>query len=77
MAVIVSIDLGTTKITSLALDADRGTILARGTALNDANVTPESDRAGAVRNGTPTGSSNSAASAWPTLRDSSANDDTR
>ena len=46
MAVIVSIDLGTTKITSLTLETDRGTILARGTALNDANVTPESDRAG-------------------------------
>ena len=45
MAVIVSIDLGTTKITSLALDSDRGTIVARGTALNDANVTSESDRA--------------------------------
>jgi sugar (pentulose or hexulose) kinase len=45
VAVIVSIDLGTTKITSLALDADLGIILARGTALNDANVTLETDRA--------------------------------
>jgi sugar (pentulose or hexulose) kinase len=44
LAVIVSIDLGTTKITSLALDASVGTILARATALNDANITPEADR---------------------------------
>ena len=44
MAVIVSIDLGTTKITSLALDASLGTILARATAQNDANITPAADR---------------------------------
>jgi sugar (pentulose or hexulose) kinase len=42
---IVSIDLGTTKITSLALDTADGTIIARGTASNDANVTSEPDRA--------------------------------
>jgi len=44
LPVIVSIDLGTTKITSLALDASLGMILAHATALNDANVTPEADR---------------------------------
>jgi sugar (pentulose or hexulose) kinase len=44
LAVIVSIDLGTTKITSLALDAAAGKILARATVLNDANITPEADR---------------------------------
>jgi sugar (pentulose or hexulose) kinase len=44
LAVIVSIDLGTTKITSLALDTSKGTILARATVPNDANVTPVADR---------------------------------
>jgi sugar (pentulose or hexulose) kinase len=44
LAVIVSIDLGTSKITSLALDAAQGTIVARATALNDANITPDLDR---------------------------------
>jgi sugar (pentulose or hexulose) kinase len=44
LAVIVSIDLGTSKITSLALDASTGTILARASAQNDANITPELDR---------------------------------
>jgi sugar (pentulose or hexulose) kinase len=44
MSVIVSIDLGTTKITSLAVDVEQGTILARGTVLNDADVTRNVDR---------------------------------
>jgi sugar (pentulose or hexulose) kinase len=44
MSVIVSIDLGTTKITSLAVDAEQGTILARGTVLNDTDLTRDTDR---------------------------------
>jgi len=43
--VIVSIDLGTSKITSLALDTAEGRIVARGTVVNDADVTTEIDRA--------------------------------
>jgi sugar (pentulose or hexulose) kinase len=43
VAVIVSIDLGTTKITSLALDVERGTIVAHGTVPNDAQVTSDLD----------------------------------
>lgn len=45
MPIVVSIDLGTTKITSLAVDADTGNVLAISTMLNDANVTSEADRA--------------------------------
>jgi sugar (pentulose or hexulose) kinase len=44
VALIVSIDLGTTKITSLALDVERGTIIAHGTVPNDAQVTSDVDR---------------------------------
>ena len=44
MPVVVSIDLGTTKITSLALEADSGNVLAVGTIANDANVTSDADR---------------------------------
>jgi sugar (pentulose or hexulose) kinase len=44
MSVVVSIDLGTSKITSLAVDVELRTILARGTVLNDADVTRDVDR---------------------------------
>jgi len=44
MTVIVSIDLGTSKITGLAVDVAQGTIVARGTVLNDADVTRDADR---------------------------------
>lgn len=44
MPLVVSVDLGTTKITSLALDADSGNVLAVGTIANDANVTSDADR---------------------------------
>ena len=45
MPVVVSVDLGTTKITSLAMDAESGDVLAVGTIANDANVTLDADRA--------------------------------
>ncbi len=45
MPVLVGVDLGTTKITSLAVDALSGEIIAIGSATNDANITSEADRA--------------------------------
>ena len=45
MPIVVSVDLGTTKITSLAVDTDSGQLLAVGTVPNDANITQESDKA--------------------------------
>ena len=45
MTVVVSVDLGTTKITSLAVDAEEGKILAHSTTANDANITNSADRA--------------------------------
>ena len=45
MPVVVSIDLGTTKITSLAMEADSGDVLAVGTIANDSNITSDTDRA--------------------------------
>ena len=44
MPIVVSVDLGTTKITSLALDADSREVLAVATMANDANTTSDSDR---------------------------------
>jgi len=45
MPIVVSVDLGTSKITALAVDANDGTIFARSTAVNDADTTSPSDRA--------------------------------
>ncbi|MEI8022060.1 MAG: FGGY-family carbohydrate kinase, partial [Schlesneria sp.] len=45
MPLLVGVDLGTTKITSIAVDASSGAIVAMGSAANDANVTSEADRA--------------------------------
>lgn len=44
MPIVIGVDLGTTKITSIAVDATTGTILAVGTAANDANITRDEDR---------------------------------
>ena len=44
MSIVVGVDLGTTKITSLAMDADSGEVLTVGTHVNDANTTSEADR---------------------------------
>jgi sugar (pentulose or hexulose) kinase len=44
MPIVLGVDLGTTKITSLALETDSNQILAVGTVANDANVTSEVDR---------------------------------
>jgi len=44
MPIVLGVDLGTTKITSLALDIDSGTVLAVGTRPNDANTTSDEDR---------------------------------
>jgi sugar (pentulose or hexulose) kinase len=44
MPIVLGVDLGTTKITSLAVDANTGAILAVATAANDANITSETDR---------------------------------
>lgn len=44
MPVVASVDLGTTKITSLAVSTDSGDVLAVGTIANDANVTSDMDR---------------------------------
>ena len=45
MPTLVGVDLGTTKITSIAVDASTGAIVAIGSAANDANITSEADRA--------------------------------
>ena len=45
MPVLVGVDLGTTKITSIAVDASSGEIVAIGSATNDANITSDADRA--------------------------------
>lgn len=45
MAIVIGVDLGTTKITSIAVDASSGAMLAVGYAANDANVTSDADRA--------------------------------
>ncbi|MCX7394413.1 MAG: FGGY family carbohydrate kinase [Planctomycetales bacterium] len=44
MSIVVSIDLGTTKITSLAFDIGRNELLARGTQVSDADDTSNADR---------------------------------
>ncbi len=44
MPIVVGVDLGTTKITSVAVDTLSGQILAIGTAANEANVTRPEDR---------------------------------
>lgn len=44
MPIVVSVDLGTTKITSLAVDTSTGGVLAVGTVPNDANITTDADR---------------------------------
>ena len=44
MPIVIGVDLGTTKITSLAVEAATGTILAIASTVNDANVTSEADR---------------------------------
>lgn len=45
MTIALGVDLGTTKITSVALDLASRAVLAVGTVANDANITAESDRA--------------------------------
>ena len=44
MPIVISVDLGTTKITSLAMDAESGMVIATATVANDANVTSELDK---------------------------------
>lgn len=44
MTIVLGVDLGTTKITSLAVDAESGQVLAVATAVNDANITSDADR---------------------------------
>lgn len=45
MPIILGVDLGTTKITSLALDTDSGSIVATAFTANEANITSGEDRA--------------------------------
>ena len=45
MGVVIGVDVGTTKITSLALDVDTGDVLAVSTSPNDARVTSAADEA--------------------------------
>jgi sugar (pentulose or hexulose) kinase len=45
MPVVLGVDLGTTTVTALALDADGGDILSRHTRPNQANLTAPADRA--------------------------------
>jgi sugar (pentulose or hexulose) kinase len=45
MPIVIGVDLGTTKITSLAVEAGSETILAMASTVNDANITSEADRA--------------------------------
>lgn len=44
MSIVVGVDLGTTKITCVAVDSRSGNNLAVGTLANDANITSEADR---------------------------------
>ncbi len=44
MSIVVGVDLGTTKITSVAVDSRSGENLAVGTLANAANITSEADR---------------------------------
>lgn len=44
MSIVVAVDLGTTKITSVAVDCRSGENLAVRTLANDANITSEADR---------------------------------
>ena len=44
MPIVVGVDLGTTKITSLAMETLSREVLAVGTVANDANITSEADR---------------------------------
>ncbi len=45
MPILVGVDLGTTKITSIAVETSTGAIVAIGSVANDANITSEVDRA--------------------------------
>ncbi len=45
MSVVLGVDLGTTKITCVAVEAASRQVLAVGTTTNDANITSEPDRA--------------------------------
>ena len=45
MPIVLGVDLGTTKITSIAVDAGSGSILAIASAINAANITSDQDRA--------------------------------
>ena len=45
MPIVLGVDLGTTKITCIAVETSSGEILAIGTAANDANMTSPDDRA--------------------------------
>lgn len=44
MPIVVGVDLGTTKITSVAVDRETSAVLAIGTVANDANLTAPADR---------------------------------
>jgi xylulokinase len=44
MPIVLGVDLGTTKITSLAVDAASGTIVATAAVANEANITSDHDR---------------------------------
>lgn len=44
MPIVIGVDLGTTKVTCIAVDATCGEMLAVSSAANDANVTGEQDR---------------------------------
>ena len=44
MSIVLGVDLGTTKITCVAMETTRRQVLAVGTTLNDANVTSDADR---------------------------------
>ena len=45
MPIVLGVDLGTTKITSIAIDTASGAILASGSTANEANITCPEDRA--------------------------------
>lgn len=44
MSIVLGVDLGTTKITSIALETTSGAVSAVATVANDANITADSDR---------------------------------
>jgi sugar (pentulose or hexulose) kinase len=44
MSIVLGVDLGTTKITSIALDTSAREVVAVGTVANDANITSDADR---------------------------------